>query len=82
MSSGSSPDPRELGFYFALAQIGFEMMVPVGLGLLVDFLLGWLPWLTIAGAGLGFAGGLTHMVLMLNRHERELEERRRSGPKE
>jgi hypothetical protein len=56
--------------------------VPVGLGLLVDFLLGWLPWLTIAGAGLGFAGGLTHMVLMLNRRERELEERRRSGPKE
>jgi F0F1-type ATP synthase assembly protein I len=80
MTAQPPPDRRELGFYFALAQIGIEMVMPAVIGVLVDLALGSLPWLTIGGTALGFAGGLTHMVMMLNKHEREQQERR-TGPK-
>ncbi len=62
-------DPRELGRYFALAQVGLEMVAPVGLGLFLDLYLHWTPspWGTVAGAVLGFVGGLAHLIAILNR---------------
>jgi predicted Kef-type K+ transport protein len=63
-----TPD-RDLGFYFALAQTGLEMAAPVALGAYLDSTFGWSPWATAAGAVLGLAGGLTHMVFMLKRNE-------------
>ena len=30
------PSRRELGFYFSLAQVGLEMVVPVVLGIFID----------------------------------------------
>jgi F0F1-type ATP synthase assembly protein I len=65
------PDPRELGFYFSLAQIGLEMVVPIGVGVLLDLNLGWRPWAAIAGAVLGFVAGFTHLISMLNRHNKK-----------
>ena len=50
------PDSRELGYYFALAQVGVEMVAPLGIGLGLDFYFGWLPWATVTGAVLGFVG--------------------------
>ena len=58
------PDPRQLGKYLALAQVGFEMVVPIGLGVWLDGLLGWSPWLTVTGVVLGFVLGLVHIVAM------------------
>jgi F0F1-type ATP synthase assembly protein I len=43
-----------------------EMVAPIGLGALLDYYLGWSPWLTIAGALLGFVGGMMHLLALLN----------------
>jgi F0F1-type ATP synthase assembly protein I len=58
-----------MGYYFALAQIGLEMVVPMGIGLLLDYWLNLLPWATITGLVVGFVGGLIHLVLMVRQHD-------------
>ena len=65
------PTPREMGYYFALAQTGIEMVVPTAVGFYVDDWLGTTPWITIVAAVFGFAGGLTHMVFILRQKERD-----------
>ncbi len=65
------PSPRELGYYFALAQVGLEMVAPMGVGLALDHYLGWRPWGIIGGTVFGFVGGLTHLIVMVNRHDAE-----------
>lgn len=65
--SGNGPNPRDMGRYFALAQVSLEMVVPIVLGLLLD---GWLncgPWGVVAGAVLGLVGGFAHLIHLLNR---------------
>jgi len=56
------PDPREMGFYFALGQVGFEMVVPIIVGLVLNWWLDWGAWLVIVGAVLGLVGGLAHRL--------------------
>ncbi len=70
------PDSKELRFYLALAQVGTEMVAPLLLGLLLDWLFGWLPWATVIGAVLGFVGGMMHMISMLSKHDRDEAERK------
>jgi ATP synthase protein I len=65
-----TPD-RDQGFYYALAQTGLEMVAPIAVGVVLDSKFGWSPWGASIGAVLGLAGGLTHMVLMLNRQEKD-----------
>jgi hypothetical protein len=74
-----SPDSKELGFYFSLAQVGLEMVLPIVLGLALDYYFSWAPWATVAGAILGLAGGLAHLVLLLNRSE-QLRKSKERGP--
>ena len=71
MPSGPSDSRREMGFYFALSQVGLEMVVPVGVGIAVDRFLHWTPWGTVVGAGLGLVVGLVHLVVILNRHDQD-----------
>src|SRR5436309_1196072 len=52
------PSPEELGRYFALSQIGLEMVAPIGLELALDYWLGSSPWGAVIGAILGFVGGI------------------------
>jgi F0F1-type ATP synthase assembly protein I len=66
---------NELAFYYGLAQVGLEMVAPIGIGLAVDYLFGWLPWATVVCAVVGFVGGMAHLVLMVQQHDSE--ERRR-----
>ncbi|HEV3256116.1 MAG TPA: AtpZ/AtpI family protein [Gemmataceae bacterium] len=63
------PDSKELGYYFALAQVGLEMVVPLVIGIALDHYLGWKPWATVAGALLGFVGGLGHLIVLVSRHD-------------
>ena len=63
------PDSREMSYYFALSQIGLEMVAPMGIGLLLDYWLGWMPWATIIGLVLGFVGGMIHLVTMIQQHD-------------
>jgi fatty acid desaturase len=72
------PDSREMGFYFALAQVGFEMVVPIGVGIVLNWWLEWGAWLVIVGAVLGLVGGLAHLVALLNRHEKDAKQQRPS----
>ncbi len=65
------PDRRELGYYFALAQVGIEMVVPLGIGVWLDLHFGWSPWALIVGTILGFVGGIAHLVMMSAKHDRE-----------
>jgi F0F1-type ATP synthase assembly protein I len=60
---------RDLGYYFALAQTGVEMVAPIAIGALLDGYFGWSPWGAGVGAVVGFVGGLTHMLIMLKRYE-------------
>ena len=53
--------------YATLAQVGLEMVAPIGVGVLLDHQMNTLPWITVAGAVIGFAGGLYHLVAILNR---------------
>lgn len=64
-----SPNAKEQRFYFALAQVGTESVVPMILGLFLDYHFGWTPWATVVGFILGFVGGFTHMLMMLKHHE-------------
>lgn len=68
-------DPRELGRYLALANVGLEMVAPVGLGVLLDAYLAWSPWGAAVGAVVGLTVGLTHLVMMSKRDDGD------SGPR-
>jgi F0F1-type ATP synthase assembly protein I len=65
------PGRREMGRYFALAQVGMEMVTPVGIGLALDYYLGWSPWGAVGGAVLGLVLGLIHLVALSNQQDRD-----------
>ena len=58
---------RELGRYYALAQVGLEMVVPIGVGMALDHYLGWTPWGVVVGAVLGLIVGITQLVHLSRR---------------
>ena len=64
------PDSKDVGFYYALAQCGMEMVVPIGIGLALDYYLNWNPWGVVGGAVLGLVVGLTHLIVMVNQHDK------------
>jgi len=66
----NQPDPKELGRYFALGQVGMEMIVPVVRGLVLEaYFPPWRPWGVVIGAVLGLTTGLAHLVVITNRRE-------------
>jgi F0F1-type ATP synthase assembly protein I len=60
------PDRRELNVLAMIFIVGGEMVVPVLIGIYLDRVTGWSPWLAIIGALVGFVGGTFH-VLMIGR---------------
>jgi F0F1-type ATP synthase assembly protein I len=67
--SSGPPNPREFCTYVELAQVGMEMVVPLGVGLALDHYLHWSPWGVVTGAILGLVAGIGHLVSILNRHD-------------
>jgi F0F1-type ATP synthase assembly protein I len=65
------PTPREMGYYMALAQTGFEMVLPAVGGSYLDRWLDTSPWITIVLGALGFAAGLIHLVLLLKQKDKD-----------
>ena len=57
----------DLSRYMQISQVGLEMVGPICLGLALDHYLDWWPWGTVAGAVLGLAGGLFHLVRLANK---------------
>jgi F0F1-type ATP synthase assembly protein I len=70
---------RQLGIYFAIAQVGTEMVAPAVLGVWLDSTYGWAPWATIIGVVFGFVSGIMHLVILMKRAEQS-EASRRKGP--
>ena len=76
-----TPGPKEMGYYVALAQVGLEMVAPIVVGVMLDRYLGWTSWGTVVGAVLGLVVGLTHIIPLVNRHDRaEASRRQRDEP--
>jgi F0F1-type ATP synthase assembly protein I len=73
------PDMREMGIYFTLAQVGVEMVVPLVVGLVIDYYAGTMPWLTMAGMVVGFVGGIVHIVVLANQQEAARRDRNKRG---
>lgn len=59
-------DPKQLARYLQLSQVGLEMVVPIGLGYLVDRWFNLGPWGMIVGAVCGLILGLVHLVKLSN----------------
>ncbi len=66
-------DPKEAGYYFAIGQIGTEMVVPAGIGALLDHYFCWSPWGVIVGAIVGLIGGMGHLLSLLNQRPSDKE---------
>jgi F0F1-type ATP synthase assembly protein I len=64
-----TPDPREMGRYVALGQVGLEMVAPIILGLVLDHYLALAPWGLVGGAAFGLFGGLAHLVYLLGKED-------------
>jgi F0F1-type ATP synthase assembly protein I len=62
---------QEMAKLLAYGQIGLEMAAPIGLGVFLDLRLDTVPWLTVAGAVVGLVGGLTHLIALMIREERQ-----------
>jgi F0F1-type ATP synthase assembly protein I len=71
------PDPRDVGFYYSLAQVGLEMVAPVAVGVLIDVYLDTRPWAIIIGALLGLVTGFAHLISLLNQRTRAEAERKK-----
>jgi len=49
------------------------MVAPIGLGLALDYWLGSSPWGAVIGAILGFVGGITHLIVLVNQRKEKEE---------
>ena len=78
MSQFLPVDPKEVGRWIALASVGLEMVVPIGLGWLLDRYAGMDPWGVIGGVVVGFVGGVVHLMIMVNLQERR--DRQKTSP--
>lgn len=67
------PNPRDLGYYVSLAQVGLEMVAPAGLGVVLDHYLNWSPWGVIVGAIFGLIAGLGHLIALSNRRKKNAD---------
>jgi len=67
----SGPDRRQLGWYYALSQVGFEMVAPIALGWWLDGVFGTTPWILVVCVVLGLGVGFVHLILLVNNRPRE-----------
>jgi F0F1-type ATP synthase assembly protein I len=72
-------ESRNSGLYAAMAQCGIEMVAPLGLGAWLDYAMGWTPWAAVAGAVIGFVGGMTHLIWMSNKLDQAQSKKKKNG---
>lgn len=76
------PKPREMGYLIAISQVGFEMVVPIAVGVALDVWLHTLPWITIVGVLIGLFGGITHLIVLINRMDKAEKSEPPNSPRE
>jgi len=69
--STGRPDPKDLGRHFLLAQVGLEMVAPLGLGIALDYYFHWTPWGAIGGALFGLVGGMAHLIALVSQRKED-----------
>jgi len=74
------PTPREMGYYFAVAGVGLEMVLPAVLGVYLDRWLETGPWIATSLGAVGFAGGLIHLIAIVNRQARDESQNKKPPP--
>src|SRR5262245_9185439 len=62
-------ESRDYGRMVALSQVGFGMVAPIVLGLVLDNKFGWAPWGVTVSAVLGLVGGFAHLLMLLKRFD-------------
>jgi hypothetical protein len=55
---------KDFSRYMAMSQAGLEMVVPIILGVVVDWKFGTGPWGAVVGAVVGLVMGVTHLVYL------------------
>ncbi len=65
--SDRPPGFQGIGRYLSLIAIGMEMVVPIGVGMLMDRRWDWTPWATLVGVVVGFVTGIIHTMTIVNR---------------
>jgi F0F1-type ATP synthase assembly protein I len=71
-------NPKKLGLYISLGQVGMEMVVPIAAGAALDhYSEVTAPWGTLGGVFFGFTSGLLHLITIMKR----LEKLNDKGPK-
>jgi F0F1-type ATP synthase assembly protein I len=65
----NSSNRGDFGRYLAIGQVGLEMVIPIGVGVMLDRWLGWQPWGVVGGAVLGLTLGLVRLVRLANKEE-------------
>jgi F0F1-type ATP synthase assembly protein I len=71
MPEDHGQEVRQQRLLFTLASTGLEMVSPLVIGAILDWYLGWTPWLTITGLVVGSVSAISHMVLLANKEDRE-----------
>ena len=66
---GDPADQKAFSRAMAMSQAGLEMVVPIGIGVAVDYYAGIRPWGAVVGAVIGLVGGLTHLIYMTRQNE-------------
>jgi hypothetical protein len=59
MSRGEKPPAPP---WVNAAQAGSTLVAPVVLGVILDWQLGWMPWATLIGVGVGLLGSITILL--------------------
>ncbi len=62
-------DQKDFSRYLGMSQAGLEMVVPIGIGVAVDYYANTGPWGAVVGAILGLVGGLSHLVYMTRKND-------------
>ena len=73
------PSREQMGRYMQISQVGLEMVVPIGIGVGIDFWIGWGPWLSIVGTILGLTLGMAHLFYVLNKIEKAEQKEQGKG---
>ncbi len=59
-----APTRRQLGRYYAMAQVGVEMVVPIVVAWWLDQQLDTSPWILVIGVVAGLVLGIGHLIVL------------------
>jgi F0F1-type ATP synthase assembly protein I len=74
--------PSSWAYLLGLSQVGLEMVVPIGLGVLLDLYFQTTPWLMVIGVAAGLLVGWVQITTLLRRLDRAEKSSKNSQKKQ